>query len=151
VARLRCERTVAIARPPGEIFPWLLDAEKVPRWVSGLEVYRPLDEGPLRVGTRIHQELVVSGHRLTFEMELTHFEPPHTAEQRFSGSGFRAANQYRVAADGAGSQVTWAIGGETTSFSARLMAPMVESRLQEKLGVDLDRLRTLLEGEPEAA
>ena len=44
----------------------------------------------------------MSGHRLTFEMELTRLEPPRAAEQRFAGSGYRAANQYRVAADGAG-------------------------------------------------
>ena len=151
MATLRCESTVAIARTPDELFPGLLEAEKVTRWVSGLEVYRPLENGPLRVGSRIHQELMVSGHRLTFEMELTRFDPPRTAEQRFAGSGYRAANQYRVAADGAGSRVTWAIGGETTTFSARLMAPMVQSRLQEKLDIDLARLRVLLEAEPEAS
>ena len=47
--------------------------------------------------------------------------------------------------------MTWAIGGETTSFSARMMAPMVQSRLQEKLDVDLAPAAALLEGRPEAA
>jgi carbon monoxide dehydrogenase subunit G len=151
VAKLRCESTIAIARTPAEIFPWLLDTEKVPRWVTGLEVYRRLDDGPLRIGVRIHQEVVVSGHRLTFEMELTRLDPPLAADQRFSGSGYRAVNQYRIVADGGASRVTWAMGGETTSFSARMMAPMVQSRLQDKLDVDLGRLRTLLEDGPEPA
>ena len=41
--------------------------------------------------------------------------------------------------------MTWAIGGETTSFSARMMAPMIQGRLQAKLELDLGRLRALLE------
>src|ERR671916_725671 len=40
--RVRCESTVTVARPPHEVFRWLLDADKVPRWMSGLEVYEPL-------------------------------------------------------------------------------------------------------------
>ena len=32
---LRCESTVTIAKPPQEVFPWLVDADKVPQWMSG--------------------------------------------------------------------------------------------------------------------
>jgi carbon monoxide dehydrogenase subunit G len=145
VAALRCESAVTVARPAADVFPWLLDADKVPRWVTGLEVYEPLSPGPLAVGSRIRQELVVSGHRLKFELELATLDPPREAEQRFEGSGFRAANHYLLADAGGGTRVTWAISGETTSFSARMLAPMVQGRLQEKLDGDLARLRGLLE------
>ena len=37
------------------------------------------------------------------------------------------------------------IDGDTTSFKARLIAPMVQAKLQEKLDHDLARLRALLE------
>ena len=43
------------------------------------------------------------------------------------------------------------IDGDTTSFKARLIAPMVQAKLQEKLDHDLARLRALLEGEAAAA
>ena len=45
---LRCESTVTVARPPADVFPWLIEADKVPRWMTGLEVYEPLEPGPLR-------------------------------------------------------------------------------------------------------
>ncbi len=70
---------------------------------------------------------------------------------QFEGSGFKAANEYVVRAAGDGSAVTWVISGDTTSFKARLIAPMVQAKLQEKLDVDLGRLRALLEGEAAAA
>ena len=151
MAKLRCESTVTIARLPADVFPWLIEAERARRWVSGLEVYEPLDGEPLRVGSRIREELVVSGHRLSFELQVTQLDPPREAELGFSGSGFRAVNHYVVADADGRSHVSWAIAGETTSFSARMLAPMVQSRLQDKLEGDLARLRELLEDQAAAA
>jgi carbon monoxide dehydrogenase subunit G len=148
---VRCESTVTIDKPPAEVFPWLLDADKVPQWMSGLQAYEPLDPGPLHVGSRIRQELTVSGQHLHFELELTELDAPRRAVLRFEGSGFKAANEYSLADADGGSQVTWVISGDTTSFKARLIAPMVQAKLQEKLDGDLARLRALLEGEAAAA
>jgi carbon monoxide dehydrogenase subunit G len=148
---MRCESAVTVGKPPADVFPWLLEADKVPRWMTGLEVYEPLDAGPLRVGSRIRQELSVSGQQLRFELVVARLEPPHAATMRFEGSGFKAANEYAVRPAGSGSEVTWVISGDTTSFKARLIAPMVAAKLQEKLETDLARLRALLEGEAAAA
>jgi carbon monoxide dehydrogenase subunit G len=142
---MRCESAVDVAAPPSDVFPWLLDADMVPRWMTGLEVYEPLDPGPLRVGSRIRQELSVSGQHLKFELQVTQLEPPSAAELRFEGSGFKAVNQYAVTPhDGDGSAVTLVISGDTTSFKAKLLAPMVQAKLEEKLDTDLVRLRSLL-------
>jgi carbon monoxide dehydrogenase subunit G len=142
---------VTIAKPREEVFPWLLDADKVPQWMTGLERYEPAAPGPLQVGSRIHQALSVSGQQLRFELEVTELAPPGRAVLRFEGSGFKAANEYALAAEGGGTRVTWVVGGDTTSFKAKLVAPMVQAKLQEKLDRDLARLRALLEGEAAAA
>ncbi len=148
---MRCESTVTVDKPAAEVFPWLLDADKVPRWMTGLDVFEPLDPGPLRVGSRIRQELTVSGHQLRFELRVAELDEPRRAVLRFEGSGFKAANEYTVAESGGGCRVTWVISGDTTSFKAKLIAPMVQAKLQEKLEGDLARLRALLAGETAAA
>jgi len=148
---MRCESTVTIGKPPGGLFPWLLDADKVPQWMSGLQVYEPLEPGPLHAGSRIRQELTVSGQHLRFELEVAELDAPRRAVLRFEGSGFKAANEYSVSEDAGGASVTWVIAGDATSFKARLIAPMVQAKLQEKLDGDLARLRSLLEGEAAAA
>jgi carbon monoxide dehydrogenase subunit G len=142
---------VTVNGSPEAVFPWLLDPDKVPRWMTGLKVYEPLDPGPLRVGSRIRQELSVSGHDLHFELTVARYEPPGAAVMSFSGSGFKAANEYAVRALGDRSEVTWVISGDTTSFKARLIAPMVQAKLQEKLEIDLARLRAVMEEEAAAA
>jgi uncharacterized protein YndB with AHSA1/START domain len=148
---MRCESTVTIAKPPETVFPWLIEDDKVPQWMSGLERYEPLDPGPLHPGSRIQQELTVSGHGLRWELEVTELDPPRRAVLRFEGSGFRAANEYEVSEAAGGSRVSWVVSGETTSFKAKLIAPMVQAKLQEKHDGDLARLRALLQGEAAAA
>ena len=148
---MRCESTVVVDKPAAEVLPWLLEADKVSRWMTGLDVYEPLDPPPLRVGSRIRQELTVSGHQLRFELRVAELDAPRRAVLRFEGSGFKAANEYSVADAGSGSRVTWVISGDTTSFKAKLIAPIVQAKLQEKLDTDLGRLRALLEGEAAAA
>ena len=135
-----------MARLPAEVFPWLVDADKVGQWMGGLRAYEPLTPGPLVVGTRIRQELDVSGQSLSWELEVRRLEPPRAATLAFSGSGFKAQNEYSVVANGTGSSsdVTWVISGDTTSFKAKLLAPMVQAKLEEKLDTDLVRLRSLL-------
>src|SRR5918992_5317924 len=117
---MRCESTVTVDKPPAEVFPWLLDADKVPRWMTGLEVYEPLDPPPLRVGSRIRQELSVSGQQLRFELRVAELEAPRRAVLRFAGSGFEAANEYTVEPVGEGARVTWVINGKATTFKAKL-------------------------------
>src|SRR5687768_3192658 len=109
---MRCESTVTVDKPAAEVFPWLLDADKVPRWTGGLDAYEPLDPPPLRVGSRIRQELTVSGHQLRFELRVAELDEPRRAVLRFEGSGFKAANEYTVAESGSGCRVTWVISGD---------------------------------------
>jgi carbon monoxide dehydrogenase subunit G len=148
---MRCESTVTIGKPPAEVFPWLLDADKVPQWMSGLDVYEPLEPGPLHTGSRIRQELSVSGQHLRFELEVTELDAPRRAVLRFEGSGFKAANEYSVSEADGGTRVSWVVAGDTISFKAKLIAPMVQAKLQEKHDGDLARLRSLLQGEAAAA
>ena len=148
---MRCESTVTIGKAPDAVFPWLIEADKVPQWMSGMERYEPVEAGPLRVGSRIRQRMTVSGYALEFDLEVAELAPPGRAVLRFEGSGFKAANEYTVTEVAGGARVTWVVSGDTTSFKAKLIAPMVQAKLQEKQDADLARLRALLEGEAAAA
>jgi carbon monoxide dehydrogenase subunit G len=145
------ESRVTIGKPPEDVFPWLIESDKVPQWMSGLELYEPLEPGPLNVGSRIRQELVVSGYHLHLQLEVVELDAPRRAVLRFEGSGFKAANEYTVTEEGGGGRVSWVVSGDATSMKARLIAPMVQAKLQAKHDADLARLRALLEGEAAAA
>jgi len=133
--------TVRIARPPADVFPWLFEEDKVPRWTGSLERYEV--PGPLGAGAKVRQVLTVSGHHLDLELEITGYEPPRAAESRFSTNGIDAVTTYRLAGAGP-TELTQTLEAKAGSFSARMLLPVVKPRLERKLVEDLERLRDLL-------
>jgi carbon monoxide dehydrogenase subunit G len=138
--------TVEIARPPADVFPWLLEADKVPRWTGHLQRYERLDDGPLGRGSRVRQVLEVSGRTIDVELELTGYEPPTAAQTRFSTNGIDVVSSYALEAMGAGTRLTQSLEAKAGGISARLLLPIVQPRLEEKLAQDLERLREQLGG-----
>jgi hypothetical protein len=57
-------------------------------------------------------------------------------------TGARAA--YTLVPDGAGTRLTQSLAAKARSFSARLIVPVVQPRLERKVIGDLERLQTLL-------
>ena len=136
--------TVEIARPPAEVFPWLLEEDKVPQWTGHLEAYERIGDGALGRGSRVRQVLVVSGRTIDVELELTGYDPPSSAETRFSTNGIDVVNGYSLAPAGAGTRLTQSVEAKARSISARILVPVVKPRLEEKLTEDLERLRGTL-------
>jgi len=137
------KHTVTVPQPPAEVFPWLFDEAKVPRWTSRLQAYEVPDGSPA-AGTRIHQVLKVSGQPLDLELEIVRYEPPGFAESRFSTNGMDVVTTYTLREAGGGTELTQSLEGKASSFKARMLVPIVQPKLEGKLTEDLERLRELL-------
>ena len=136
--------TVTVPRPPDEVFPWLLDEDKVPQWTSRLEAYDVVGNGPIQRGTRIRQVLTVKGQQLDVEMEVTAYDPPRAAESRLSLQGVDIETVYSLTPVADGTELTQSLDGKATSFKARMLLPVVQPHLEGKVAGDLARLRELL-------
>ncbi len=136
--------TISLPRAPEEVFPWLYEEDRVPRWTGDLETYEVVGDGALGRGSRVRQVLTVSGQRLVLELELTRYEPPRHAESRFAISGVDVAITYALSATAGGCELTQTLEGKASSFKARMLLPVVQPRLERKLTEDLERLRELL-------
>jgi uncharacterized protein YndB with AHSA1/START domain len=136
--------TVEIPQPPAEVFRWLLEEDKVPRWTGSLTRYEQL--GALGTGARVRQVLEVSGRTIDVEMEVTGYEPPSGAQTRFSTNGIEVVSSYALEAAGPGTRLTQTIEAKPSGFTARMLVPVVQPRLEEKLTQDLERLRETLGG-----
>jgi carbon monoxide dehydrogenase subunit G len=138
--------SVEIPRPPAEVFPWLLEEDKVPRWTGHLERYERLDGGPLGQGSKVRQVLDVSGRTIDVTLEVTGYQPPSGAHTRFSTNGIDVVSSYALEAAGAGTRLTQSIEAKPSGLSARMLVPVIQPRLEKKLTEDLERLRTELAG-----
>jgi uncharacterized membrane protein len=142
----RFSHSIEVSQPPHAVFPWLLEEDKVPRWMGHVESYRHLDDGPLRAGSRLRQTIDLSGSRVSFELEILRYEPPRSAQARFSTNGVEVVNLYALEIAGPGTRLTQSMDAKPTSFGARMLIPVVQPRLERKLRDDLERLRALLGG-----
>ena len=139
------EHTVEIPRSPEEVFPWLLEQDKVPRWTGSLERYEQLD-GSLRTGSRVRQVLDVSGRTIDVELEITRYDPPRGAETRFETNGIKVVTAYALQPNGGGTRLTQSLEAKAGGLGARMLLPVVQPRLEQKLTEDLERLREVLTG-----
>jgi uncharacterized protein YndB with AHSA1/START domain len=138
--------TVEIPEPPAEVFPWLLEEDRVPQWTGHLTSYKRLDDGALGTGSRVRQVLDVSGRTIDVELEVIAYEPPTGAETTFSTNGIEVVSAYALEAAGAGTRLTQSIEAKPSGLTARLLIPVIQPRLEQKLTEDLERLRETLSG-----
>ena len=136
--------TISVPKAPGEVFPWLLEADKVPQWTTRLQAYEVLGGGTIGRGTKIRQVLTVSGQALDIELEIIRYDPPGFAESRFETNGLHVETTYALREAGAGTELTQTLEGKANGFKARLLVPVVQPKLEAKLTEDLERLRALL-------
>jgi carbon monoxide dehydrogenase subunit G len=135
--------SIDVPKPPAEVFPWLLDADKVPQWTSDLSTYEP--EGPLANGTAIKQVISIGGSHITLNMKVDSYQPPTAAVVSFSTNGVDITNTYTVEANGdGGARVTQGLDASPSSFTARMLIPVVQGRLEKKVTDDLEKLREVL-------
>jgi carbon monoxide dehydrogenase subunit G len=138
--------TVEIPRAPAEVFPWLLEEDKVPRWTGHLQRYERIGDGALGTGARVRQVLEVSGRTIDVELEVTSYDPPSGAQTQFETNGISVVNSYALEAAGAGTRLTQSVEAKPSGFTARMLVPVVQPRLEQKLTEDLERLREELGG-----
>ena len=140
----RFSHSVEVAQPPDAVFPWLLEEDKVPRWMGNVESYELLGGGGLSAGSRLRQTIELSGSRVSFELEVLRYEPPREAEARFATNGVEVVNVYTCEPAGAGTRLTQSMDAKPGSLGARVLIPVVQPRLERKLTEDLERLKALL-------
>ena len=136
--------TISLPNPPAEVFPWLHDEDKVPQWTSRLKTYDVRGDGAVGQGSRIRQVLTVGGSDLDIEVEITGYDPPRSAESRFSTNGIDVETTYALREAGGATELTQTLEGKANGFKARLLLPVVQPKLEAKLTEDLERLRELL-------
>ncbi len=134
--------SIDVPKPPAEVFPYLLEADKVPQWTSDLSSYEPA--GPLADGIEIRQVISIGGSHITLNMTLERYTPPSSAVVSFATNGVEVTNTYAVEASGHGSRVTQGLDANAASFTARMLIPVLRGRLEKKVTDDLERLRELL-------
>lgn len=136
--------TIEIAATPGDVFPYLIEPDRLRQWVGGFVESRPLTSGEIGVGTRSIDVFTERGREMRMETEILKFEPGRLLEVAIAMPGMKAVSEYRLDG-GARTAVTHT---QTVTFRgiAKLMAPFIGGSLRRRMAEDLARLKTAVEG-----
>jgi carbon monoxide dehydrogenase subunit G len=141
---VRIDLSVAVERPPHDVFDFLSDVERLPEWQSSAVESRA--EGPLAAGTRIHERRRILGREVASELEVTAYEPPHRLTIKALSGPLRFTVEHTFVQNGGGTAVRVVAEADPGTLM-KLAEPMLARTAEEELRKDLARLKALLEAD----
>ena len=97
--------TIDVARPPEQVFPYVIDPSTFPEWQQGV-VRGAMNESPTRVGSRCTTVRKIGGSEREVTTEITQYDPPHRWADHGLDGPIRAVVGVVVEQTTTGSRVT---------------------------------------------
>ena len=147
------EEDVFIARPPQDVFEYLMTAQNLPIWDSSIMESEQIDEGPARVGTRFRGVSKVLGRRFEWTTKVTELTPPTLATYQTVEGKLNFTVTHHLRPENAGTRFTYKIEADAGlgGVFGRIADPIVERAQRRTVRGSLDTLAELLtEPNPEA-
>jgi uncharacterized protein YndB with AHSA1/START domain len=137
--------TITIARPVGDVFAFLANAENDKQWRGGIiEMTRTSGQG---VGTKYRQIVAgPGGRRIDADVEITEFVPDERIAFRTTKGPVRPTGSYDLQADDGRTVVTFRLATALSGVK-KLMAPMVTKTMKSEVAA-LTELKRVLESRP---
>ena len=136
------ERTIVIARPQMEVFAFFADGENDPRWRPAVKAMRR--EGPLAVGVRYSQRVVVSGREVPADIVVTAFDPDERIGFRTVTGPAPLQGSFTFCAAEGGTAVTFTLHSELAGVKRLLLAGQLQQAMDGEMS-NLDKAKAILE------
>lgn len=139
---IRCEISIEIKRPVGEVFAYADDPRNWPEWNSIIEEVT-VSETPVRLGTKIKQRGRFLGRRLETVSEIAEQVQNQKTVWKMD-KPFRGTVTGLYEAAGGSTQVTVIYAGEPGGFF-KVGEPILARIVKKQFQAQLDTLKELLE------
>lgn len=140
------EASIELPAPPDEVWPVVLDPNRLHEWVTIHRSLTSADSGPPREGFRMSQQLAIRGVPVAVSWVLDECQAPFVAHWKGRGpAGARARIEYRLEPSGVGTRFVY-----TNEFTppmgplGRIAAnALVGGTPEREAHASLERLRNL--------
>src|ERR1700728_3106426 len=136
--------TIEVARPPEEVFPYVIDPSTFPEWQQGV-VRGAMNESPTRVGSRCTTVRKIGGSEREITTEITQYDPPHRWADHGLDGPIRAVVGVVVEQTTTGSRVTIELDFEGHGIGKLLVPLFVRRQAAKEMPGNMSRLRQRLE------
>ena len=134
-----------IARPPADVFAFLIDFDHVREWQPATEEIHRETDGPTAVGTRYVQVMRLLGKRIESRIEVTELEAPGRFSIRTSGGPIDFHVTHLLDPSPTGTKVS--VDGEGEAQGVFKLGEGVAVKAAEhEMRKSFERLKAVLEG-----
>lgn len=137
----------AIERPVSEVFAFATDPSRLPEWQTNTVAAERVDEGPLRVGSRLREvHRGPGGREVESLVEVAELEPDRTFALRMIEGPLPvdAHLAFRPGESGRGTKVSFTVEGELIG-AKRLLEPLLTIVLKRQFREHCQNLKRVLE------
>lgn len=136
-----------IARAPAEVFAYVTDPAKLPTWQRNTVSVRQEGDGPLGLGTRLHEVHRAGGKELESVVEVSEYEPDRVFALKMIEGPLLVDGRITLAPAGAGTCLTFSGSGQP-SGAMRLAGPLLGRTLKRQFARHCEHLKEVLESQP---
>jgi carbon monoxide dehydrogenase subunit G len=137
------ERTIAVARPPDEVFAFFANPANDRSWRPAVKEIAA--EGAAGPGGRIHQVVAGPGGRsIAADIEIDAYDRPTRYAFHVVAGPVRPRGEFRFAPAGDGTSVTFALNAELGGWKKWLMGRQVQKSMDGEMA-GLDHAKALIE------
>ena len=140
---IELEFTMYLNRPVEQVYDFVINADNLRLWQSGLIKSEVLTRGPLRVGTRVRQIRFMGPKKSEIKAEITALEP----NKRFTTKTItkpKVTVDYIFKPKEGGTQLTYNFVMQTSGLM-HMLEPMVKDIIKTDTDTDLEKLKQVLE------
>lgn len=144
---MKAMASITIDRPIDEVFGFVTDVEKMPRWVSGVRSAKLISK-EMGKGARYVLDYIRDWRPDPIEIEVTEYEPSHLFGSRSFRGPFQFEGRIELDADDEETKVTNIIEAGPDSVATRLASllfgPIVRRSFTSRLRKELEQLKSAM-------
>jgi uncharacterized protein YndB with AHSA1/START domain len=136
-----------ISRPPAEVFAFVTDPEKLPRWQTNTVSVEQEGEGPLEVGTRLREvHRAPGGRELASVVEVSELEADRVFALKAVEAPLPLNARIELEPTDTGTRMLFAVHGRPSGLM-RVAQPLARAALRRQFERHCENLKSELEAQ----
>lgn len=142
----RIESRVEIGAPATAVFPWLVEPERLGRWISGFIGSEPIGSSEVRIGSRSRDIIEAEGRRIEVETEIVELRPGERLAVRITSSSHEQLDRYDLETRDGVTQLTYRSDMRMRGLT-RLLGPLITRQIRARAEKDMATLKRQVEAD----
>ena len=139
---------IRIARPAEQVAAYMFDPVNDPAWIGGIGDATPLDEAPVRVGSRVRRQASFLGRRIDYVMEVVALDSGRRLAMHAVEAPMPMDVTYEVDPAGDAAVARVRVQGDAGGLY-RIAGPLISAQVGRSIDGDVRRLKEILESGPD--